>query len=112
MEIKSIIYPDKNEHYNKLIFDVENEYSSIQFGTVFLLKGTRIPEQGFSRHEQHEISVIQEGKIEILNEDGTTKGYLSTGDVVFIEALEAQAGNVLEDTKIIYTLIGKSTKHK
>ena len=46
-----------------------------------------------------------EGKIEMLNEDGSVKGYLTSGDVVYIEKLEAQAGNVIEDTSLIYTLI-------
>ena len=41
----------------------------------------------------------------MLKQDGSILGYLKTGDVVYIKALEAQAGNVLEDTKIIYTLI-------
>ncbi|MCF6212976.1 MAG: hypothetical protein L3J45_03020 [Flavobacteriaceae bacterium] len=105
MEIKKITYPLPGEYYNKQIFHIENEGLDIQFGTVFLKKGTRIPEKGVSRHPQIELSVIQEGKIEMLNEDGSVKGYLNKGDVVCINALEAQAGNVLTDTKIIYTLI-------
>jgi uncharacterized cupin superfamily protein len=53
----------------------------------------------------HEISIIQKGKIEMLNEDGSIKGYLEKGDVVYIEALEAQAGKVLKDTQLMYILI-------
>ena len=41
----------------------------------------------------------------MLNEDGSVKGYLTSGDVVYIQKLEAQAGNVMEDTSLIYTLI-------
>jgi hypothetical protein len=106
MEIKKIIYPLPNEHYNKQLFYIENEGFSIQFGTVFLKKGMRIPEKGFSKNPELELSIIQEGKIEMLNKDGSVKGYLNTGDVVYLKALESQAGNVIEDTKIIYTLIG------
>ncbi|SOD12738.1 hypothetical protein [Pedobacter xixiisoli] len=112
MEIKKISYAAENEHYNKELFLIQEEGLSMTFGTVFLMKGTRIPEKGFSKHEQHEISVIQQGKIEMLNENGTIKGYLTAGDVVFITALEAQAGNVLEETQIIYTLFGKKGKNK
>lgn len=107
MEIKKITYPLPNEYYNKQLFNIKNKGIAIQFGTVFLKKGTRIPENGFSKHPQHELSIIQEGKIEMLNKDGSVKGYLNTGDVVYIKAFEAQAGNVLDDTKIIYTLIEK-----
>jgi ethanolamine utilization protein EutQ (cupin superfamily) len=105
MEIKKITYPLPREYYNKRHFNINDNQVDIQFGTVFLQKGTRIPEKGFTKHESHEISVIYEGKIEMLNEDGSVKGYLTSGDVVYIEKLEAQAGNVIEDTSLIYTLI-------
>ena len=72
---------------------------------MYLKKGTRIPEKGFTKHDSHEISIIQEGKIEMLNEDGSIKGYLEKGDVVYIEALQAQAGKVLKDTQLMYILI-------
>lgn len=105
MEIKKITYPLPEEYYNKQLFHIKNEGFSIQFGTVFLKKGMRIPENGFSKNPEIELSIIQQGKIEMLNEDGSVKGYLNTGDVIYLKALEAQAGNVLEDTKIIYTLV-------
>jgi len=105
MKIKKITYPRENEYYNKSLFQVKNQAIDFQFGTVFLKKGTRIPEKGFAKHPQHEISIIQEGKIKMLNENEKVKSFLSAGDVVYIKAFEAQAGIVLEDTKIIYVLI-------
>ena len=42
MELKKITYPLQNEYYNKSIFHIKNEKLEIQFGTVFLKKGTRI----------------------------------------------------------------------
>ena len=105
MEIKKIAYPLPDEHYNKSLFHVQSGQTEFQFGTVYLKKGTRIPEVGFTKHPSHEISMIQQGTIEMLDEDGSIKGYLKSGDVVYLEAFEAQAGNVLEDTKLIYILI-------
>jgi len=107
MEIKKITYPLPNEYYNKQLFHIKDKGLSIKFGTVFLKKGTRIPEKGFSKHPQYELSIIQEGKIEMLSEDGNVNGYLNIGDVVYIKSLEAQAGNVLIDTKIVYILVKK-----
>jgi hypothetical protein len=107
MEIKKITYPIQDEHYNKKLFHIENKGFTVQFGTVFLKKGTRIPEKGFSKNPELELSIIQQGKIEMLNEDGSVMGYLNSGDVVYLKSYEPQAGNVLEDTKIIYTLFGK-----
>jgi len=105
MKIEKISYPLPHEYHNKLLFQVKRDGVDFQFGTVFLKKGTRIPEKGFTKHSSHEISIIQKGKIEMLHEDGSIRGYLQAGDVVYIEALEAQAGNIIEDTSLIYTLI-------
>ena len=105
METKRIEFPLPSEHYNKLLFNIQKEGMAFQLGTVRLAKGTRLPETGFTRHPEHEISIVQKGKIEMLNEDGGVMSYLNTGEVVYIEALEAQAGNILENTEIIYFLI-------
>ncbi|WP_420600918.1 hypothetical protein [Flagellimonas sp.] len=105
MEVKKITYPKPNEHYNKSLFHVQKEQTEFQMGTVYLKKGSRIPEEGFTRHPSHEISIIQRGNIEMLNENGSIRGYLKSGDVVYLEAFEPQAGNVLEDTELIYILI-------
>lgn len=105
MEIKKVVFPKPDEAYNKPILVIQNDEVDIQYGTVLLKKGTRIPEKGFSKHPQYEISYVVSGNIELLNEDGSIKGYLKAGDAVYVEAFEAQAGNVLEETRIIYTLI-------
>ena len=104
MKIKQIIYPKENEHYNNELLSISNAGVITTFGTVYLKKGSRIPEEGFSCHPFNEVSIITEGCIEMLNEDGTVSGYLKKGTAVFINALEPQAGNVLEDTKLIYVL--------
>ena len=104
MELKKIAYPAKNEYYNNELLTQTNAGITTSFGTVFLKKGTRIPEKGFSKHPFNEVSIITEGCIEMLNEDGTVANYLKKGMAVFINALEPQAGNVLEDTKLIYVL--------
>lgn len=104
MNVKKIIYPKDKEHYNNEILTVDNAGVTTTFGTVLLKKGTRIPEKGFSKHPFNEVSIITEGCIEMLNEDGSISSYLKAGTAVFIKALEPQAGNVLEDTKLIYVI--------
>lgn len=104
MITKNIVYPNKEEHYSKELLSVINNDVATTFGTVFLKKGSRIPEKGFSKHPFNEVSIITEGCIEMLNEDETVAGYLKKGMAVYVNALEPQAGNVLEDTKLIYVL--------
>jgi len=106
MEIKDIQFSTDSENRQKVIFEFNDEHTKVNYGTVFLKKGIRIPGQGFTTHEQHEISFVQSGKIQMLNEDGTELGILKTGDVIHLDPLEPQAGFVLEDTRIIYVLIG------
>ena len=104
MILKQLIYPKNEEYYNNELLSQTNAGVRTVFGTVFLKKGTRIPMEGFSRHPFNEVSIITKGCIEMLNEDGSISNYLKEGTVVFINALEPQAGNVLEDTKLIYVL--------
>lgn len=108
MKLKQIIYPKDNEHYNNELLSITNAGVTTTFGTVFLKKGTRIPKKGFSTHPFNEVSIITCGCIEMFNKDGKILGYLKEGTAVFINALEPQAGNVLEDTKLIYILNQKS----
>ncbi|HED37445.1 MAG TPA: hypothetical protein ENI76_04265 [Ignavibacteria bacterium] len=108
MKLKQLIYPKGKEHYNNKLLSHTNAGVVTTFGTVSLKKGTRIPENGFSRHPFNEVSIIIEGCIEMINEDGTIFEYLKKGTAVYINALEPQAGNVLEDTKLIYILNQKA----
>lgn len=104
MELKKITYPTHEEYYNKELLTYTNLGIQTICGTVFLKKGTRIPETGSSRHPFNEISLIMEGCIEMIDEEGVLIGKLEKGNVVYINAGEAQAGNVIEDTKLIYVL--------
>ncbi len=104
MKITKITYPNPNEPYNKELLLENNQGITTTLGTVFLKKGTRIPESGFSKHPFNEVSIITKGCIEMLQEDESIRGYLKAGDAIYINAMEAQAGNVLEDTTLIYVL--------
>ncbi|MDE0472591.1 MAG: hypothetical protein OXH57_11700 [Ekhidna sp.] len=104
MKIKSISYPSKDEYYNQELIREVNSGIETVMGTVFLQKGSRIPNEGFSKHPFNEVSIIAKGCIEMLNEDGSILGYFEKGSVIYINAFEPQAGNVLKDTEIMYVL--------
>ena len=112
MKLKKINFPKEGEYYNKELLSHTNAGVTTSFGTVFLKKGTRIPEEGFSTHPFNEVSIITKGCIEMLDKDGSVSGYLTEGVAVYINALEPQAGNVLKDTKLIYVLNQKSESDK
>ena len=108
MEIKKLTFPDSSEDRQKVLFKfMAHPKVGVNYGTVFLKKGTRIPEEGVSRHPQHEISFIQRGAIQMVDEQNKEIGMLRQGDIIYLQAMEEQAGYVLEDTHIIYVLIGK-----
>jgi quercetin dioxygenase-like cupin family protein len=104
MKIIPIVYPKENENYNNELLSVTNDGITTSFGTVFLKKGARIPETGFSRHPFNEVSIITKGCIEMINEANEVIGYLKAGTAVYLNAGEPQAGFVKEDTEIIYVL--------
>lgn len=104
MEIKKITYPALKEHYNKELLSQTNIGIMTTCGTVHLKKGTRLPESGWSRHPFNEVSIITKGCIEMLDEENRPIGKLKKGDVVYINAGEAQAGHVVEDTELIYVI--------
>lgn len=106
MHIQPLTFPKPDEPRQKVLLDLQQNGVHILYGTVFLKKGTRIPETGFTRHPQHEISYLHSGSIQMLHLDGSDGTVLKAGDLISMEALEPQAGLVLEDTAIIYLLIG------
>lgn len=109
MTIKKVTYPEKNDGHQKVLFEVEFENFSINYGTVILEAGTRFPDEGMAHHPEHEYSYLEEGKIEMIDKDGSTIGVLEAGDVINIEPLEEHAGYIKERCKIIYVLIGSNS---
>ena len=104
MKIKDISYPKNDEHYSKELLSETHNGIRTTLGTVFLKKGTRLPETGFSRHPFNEVSIITQGHIEMINEAEQVIGHLKAGTAVYIHAGEPQAGYVKEDTTLIYVL--------
>lgn len=109
MQLEKIIYPKAKEYHNRVLLNIQKNGIEIQVGTVFLSEGSRIPNQGFTQHEEEEISIMVKGKIAMLRHDGSVKNILTAGKIVYIESGELHAGNVIEDTKIIYLLIRNKT---
>ncbi|WP_335965470.1 hypothetical protein [Galbibacter sp. PAP.153] len=104
MKTVEIQYPGEGDYYNKELHVGENLGIRTLLGTVYLKKGARIPETGFSRHPFNEVSIITEGCIEMIDEENKVLGYLRAGTAVYFNAGEPQAGHVMEDTKLIYVL--------
>ncbi len=74
-------------------------------GTVAFKAGHRVPpDGGRSAHEQHEVSLILEGRITLETAARTTT--LAAGSLVHIPAGVAHASVALEDTRIYFMLIG------
>lgn len=109
MEIVELIYPSgtKKDYLKEIFIHKENNFN-LQFGTVFLKKGTRIPEKNFTRHNQKKIVFLLEGKIKILLENNSNyKRNLIAGESFMVDYFEAHGGIVIEDAKIIFVLFGK-----
>ena len=81
--------------------------ASLKMGTAKIQKGDWVPLQGYSRHEQHEVSVILKGKLEI--EVAGEISSLKNGDAVMIPAGEAHRTMALEDAELVWFWFGSAT---
>jgi quercetin dioxygenase-like cupin family protein len=76
-------------------------------GTAKIQKGDWVPVTGYSSHQQHEISLILKGQLEIEIAGQTTQ--LKHGEVVMIPAGEAHRTLALEDSELIWFWFGNAT---
>jgi quercetin dioxygenase-like cupin family protein len=89
------------------LLDLPPEQNAIlKMGTARIQKGDWVPKQGHSSHEQHEVSVILNGKLEI--ESDGQPGMIQTGDVALIPAGEKHRARALEDTELIWFWFGST----
>lgn len=91
----------------KDLFKVEENVSKINFGTVVIQPGEKIPREGFSKHLQDEYSIIVDGEIE--GESNGEAYKVSGGNATLIPANEEHwtinKGN--QPCKIVFALVEK-----
>ena len=115
MEILDLTFPSGfKEDYLKELFVQKEAAYNLQFGTVFLKKGRRIPEEGFTHHDQKKIVFLMEGEIKILLEEKSKANvdHLRKGQVFMTDYKEGHGGIVVEDAKILFVLFGKNEHYE
>ena len=80
--------------------------ASMKMGTARIEKGGWVPLEGYSRHDQHEISVILKGELEV--ESGGQPGRMIAGDASLIPAGEQHRARALQDTELIWFWFGET----
>ena len=89
------------------LLDLPPEQNAIlKMGSARIQKGDWVPLEGHSSHEQHEISVILSGKLEV--ESGGQPALVQGGDISLIPAGEAHRARALEDTELIWFWFGST----
>jgi formylmethanofuran dehydrogenase subunit C len=102
MEVYQLTYPKPEENYLKKLVEIEDR-TILKMGTCFFKAGSRIPEIGLKANSEHEISIIMEGSLKAISETG--ERIIKTGEIVKFKPNEMQAGEILEDCKIIWILL-------
>ena len=103
MEVFSIGHPCGDEFLEtRQTFQVGDV--TLEIGTGFLRAGTRMPDQGKSRHPKREITLILEGEITTISGNKTKK--LRAGDIVTIPAGQEQHTVVHRDTNLLWMFFG------
>jgi len=104
MEIKDNSFDNKGL---LTLFEEKAECRGVQFGTVTIAPGERVPKEGFSKHEENEYSVIISGNIE--GESGGKPFSVSESTSTYIPAGEKHwaLNSGKEPCKIVWTLVKK-----
>ena len=77
---------------------------TLEIGTGFLKAGSRMPDQGESRHPRREITLILDG--EITTNSGNSSRKLRAGDIVTIPPGQEQHTVVHRDTRLLWMFFG------
>lgn len=88
----------------KQLVEIQEGEIHFRMGTVFLPKGSRLPKEGMKSNPEHEISIVLEGRIRAITKDG--ERVVGKGELVQFAPNEMQAGEVLEDCRIVWVLLG------
>lgn len=70
----------------RTLFEEKTDAVGVQFSTVTILPGERVPKEGSSKHEENEYSIIIKGKME--GESGGKPFQVSKSNATFIPAGE------------------------
>lgn len=103
MRVTPLRYPAPGEGYLKQLLEIADGAARCRLGTVFLAKGTRLPAEGMKANAEHEISIVAEGRIRAISADG--ERVVGAGEIVQFAPGEMQAGEILEDCKIVWILL-------
>ncbi len=107
MEVFKLKYPNGPEQVLSLL-ELPTQQASLKMGTVQLAKGAWIPPEGYSKHTQHELSLILQGGIEI--ESVGEQVSIEAGDVILIPAGQAHRSRALEDTRLVWFWFGEEVQ--
>lgn len=102
MKVHQLTYPKPGENYLKEIVEI-NDKTILKMGTCFFKAGSRLPEIGLKANSENEISIIMEGSLKAISETG--ERIIQAGEIVQFKPNEMQAGEFLEDCKIIWILM-------
>ena len=81
--------------------------AAIDVGVASFPPDVRFPDDGYSVHDQHEVSLILQGEVEIETESGTAT--VRAGDIVHLEPGERHAAIARVPTRVFYVLYGVPT---
>jgi mannose-6-phosphate isomerase-like protein (cupin superfamily) len=77
-------------------------------GTVQLSAGEWVPREGYSKHVQHELSLILQGAIEV--ESAAEHVSIGAGDVILIPAGQEHRSRATADTQLVWFWFGEDAE--
>ena len=102
----------KTEEMMTVFFNEENQANNrVSMGLIKLKPGQKIPDEGFSRHEQDEYSYVIKGNVHTILEDGSDIA-ATVGDAQLIEANEGHINynDGDEEAEVVWMLVEREVE--
>lgn len=102
----------REEQMMTIFFNEENQANKrVSMGLIKLKPGQKIPDEGFSRHEQDEYSYVIKGDVHTILEDGSDIA-ATVGDAQLIEANEGHINynDGTEEAEVVWMLVERSSE--
>lgn len=104
VKTRQLEYPRSPDQVLSLLRLPQEELADLELGTARFAEGERVPRQGDSQHQRHEVSVILKGALDVDIEGDTRR--VAAGEVTVIPAGQKHTARALEETELIWVFFG------
>jgi len=107
MRVYKVSFPSSGELVSSLVALPELPSAALRVGVARIPVGVRVPDEGYSSHRAHELSLLLRGVLQV--ESGGQKHLVQAGELTLIPAGEAHSALAVgkEDVELLWIWFGE-----